>query len=350
MQKESKNIKDRAEKLELEMSKPENASDTNKYKKLAEEYASLRGPMDAIVKYESAISKLESAKVALKESEEEEFQAFAKEEIASLEPEVMRLKEEVETALVPPDPMDKKNAIMEIRAGAGGDEAGLFASELLRMYTMFSEKHGWKVLVVSSSSSEIGGVKDVILEINGAGAYGVLKYESGVHRVQRVPETEKSGRVHTSTVTVAVMPEVEQVEFDIPEKDLRIDATTSTGHGGQSVNTTYSAIRIVHLPTGIIVTCQDERSQKQNKERAMSIMRARLFAHEEERRRSELTAQRKGLIGTGDRSEKIRTYNFPQDRLTDHRIKETWHNLPSIMDGDIGEVISTVKKGVASDE
>ena len=272
-----------------------------------------------------------------------EIAELAKTETLKLIAAKTQLEEELHVLLLPRDPLDGKDIIMEIRAGAGGDEAALFAAELFRMYQKYAESQGWKTKIVSTNRIGIGGYKEVIFEITGTGVYGELKYESGVHRVQRVPETEKSGRVHTSTVTVVVLPQIEELDLKIDPKDLKIEASTASGHGGQSVNTTYSAIKITHLPTGIMAQSQDERSQTQNREKAMQVLRARIFEQEQGKRQKELRKKRLSQIGTGDRSEKIRTYNFPQDRVTDHRINQNWSQITNIMNGNIEPMISSLK-------
>lgn len=276
--------------------------------------------------------------------EEGEIGELAKQELPALKQKLENLNKEIEVLLIPKDPLDEKNIIIEIRAGAGGDEAGLFAAELFRMYQKFAEAQGWKTSLLSANRSNIGGFKEVIFEMRGNGAYGKMKYESGVHRVQRVPDTEKSGRVHTSTATVAVLPEIEELDLKIDPKDLKIETSTASGHGGQSVNTTYSAIRITHLPTGIVAQSQDERSQTQNREKAMAVIRARVFEYEQKKKEKELREQRRSQIGSGDRSEKIRTYNFPQDRVTDHRINQSWKQINNILEGEIGEIIEILIK------
>ncbi len=285
--------------------------------------------------YRQSLKRVEEARALLESETDEEMLALAEAEIEELEPKIEQIENEIKSMLVPKDPRDDKNVIMEVRAGTGGDEAALFAADLFRMYTRHAEVMGWKTEILSANEIGIGGYKEVIFQIKGRGAYSRLKYESGVHRVQRIPETESSGRIHTSTATVAVLAEVEEVDIDIPDSDLHIDVYKSAGAGGQNVQKNSTAIRITHIPTGMVVACQDERSQLQNKLRAMSILRARLYAMEEEKRRSAREEARRSQVGTGERSEKIRTYNYPQNRVTDHRIGLSSYNLPGVMEGYI---------------
>ena len=331
-------------KLESQLGDPSVLSDQKKMREVSEAYAELRDVMTIAARYEKVRLDLESAKKTLDETNDEEMRELAQSEMTEQEIQLPQIEKELMIALVPPDPMDKKNIIVEIRAGAGGDESSLFAAQLMRMYSMYATQQGWKTALISANRTDVGGFKEVVFSIEGRNVYSRLKYESGVHRVQRVPDTEKQGRVHTSTITVAILPEVEEVDIQIEAKDLKIEATTSTGAGGQSVNTTYSAVRITHIPTGVMVYCQEERSQKQNKERALSIIRARVYDMEKERAHQERSDARRGQIGSGDRSEKIRTYNFPQDRITDHRINLNVHNMPKFMDGYLDELIDALKE------
>ena len=328
--------------LEERLSDPGVASNPLEVSKLAKRYAELGHVVSKYREYKGVVYKLRQAREILESESDEEMRQLAHEELRTLEPQLEELEAQIKLLLLPKDPNDNRNVIVEIRAGAGGEEASLFAAVLFRMYMRYAERKGWTTEMLSSSETGLGGFKEVIFRIEGEGAYSLLKYESGVHRVQRVPVTEASGRIHTSTATVAVLPEAEEVDVHIDPDDLKIDTFRASGAGGQYVNMTDSAVRITHLPTGIVVTCQDERSQLKNRVKAMQLLRAKLYEMELKKQEDELAAERKGQIGTAERSERIRTYNYPQNRVTDHRIGLTLYKLDQILDGDLDELIEAL--------
>ncbi len=329
----------RFEELEQSLTDPAVLEDMDRLRQYAKEQADLSETVATYREYKSVTQQLRDAKDMLNEKLDDDMRDMVKAEMTELAEQKRRLEDQLMILLLPKDKNDDKNVIVEIRGAAGGDEAALFASDLYRMYGRFVERKGWKIEVIDANITDIGGVKEVVFSVQGKGAYSLLKYESGAHRVQRVPSTESGGRIHTSTATVAVLPEVEEVEVEVHEKDLRIDTFCSTGPGGQSVNTTQSAVRITHLPTGIVVSCQDEKSQLKNRDKAMRVLRARLYEKYQQEQQQEVAQQRKSAVGTGDRSERIRTYNFPQSRVTDHRIGLTLHRLDSVLAGDLEEII-----------
>ena len=337
----------RLEEILSELQEPDVASDQNRFRKLMKEQNDLTPIVEAYKEYKTCKQAIEDSLQMLEEESDEELRELAKEELNDSKARVEELERELKILLLPKDPNDDKNVVVEIRAGAGGDEAALFAAEIYRMYIHYAESRRWKVELVECEEIGIGGMKNVTFMINGNGAYSVMKYESGVHRVQRVPETESGGRIHTSTITVAVMPEAEEVDVQIDEKDIRIDVMRASGNGGQCVNTTDSAVRLTHIPTGIVISCQDEKSQLKNKDKALKVLRARLYELELAKQHDAEAEARKSQVGTGDRSEKIRTYNFPQGRVTDHRIKLTLHKLDTILGGDLDEIIDSL---IAADQ
>lgn len=337
----------RYEELLEELNSPDVAMDQNRFRKLMKEQADLTPLVDAYKEYKKANQDVEDSLALLEEESDEEMRDMAKEELADAKKRIEEMEQQLKILLLPKDPSDDKNVMVEIRAGAGGDEAALFASELYRMYVHFAESNRWKTELVSVNENGIGGFKEVVFMVTGQGAYSKMKYESGVHRVQRVPETESGGRIHTSTASVAVMPEAEEFDVVIDDKDIRIDVMRASGNGGQCVNTTDSAVRLTHMPTGIVIYSQTEKSQLQNKEKAFRLLRSKLYDMELEKRQNQEAEERRSQIGTGDRSEKIRTYNFPQGRVTEHRIKLTLYKIDSVMNGELNELIDSL---IAADQ
>jgi peptide chain release factor 1 len=336
-------VETRYEELNHQLADPEIVSDSKRYQKTAKTHSDLGEIVAKYREYKDIERSIGDTRVMLRDlGAEPEMKAMAEEELASLEARLEECETALKLLLLPKDPNDERNVIIEIRAGTGGDEAGLFVADLFRMYTRYAETQRWRIEIMSSNPTGVGGYKEIIALIEGKGVYSKLKYESGVHRVQRVPATEASGRIHTSAVTVAVLPEAEEVEVAINEKDLRIDTFCSSGPGGQSVNTTYSAVRITHIPTGLVVSCQDEKSQIKNKAKGLRVLRSRLYEMEMEKQQKALADERRSMVGTGDRSEKIRTYNYPQNRVSDHRIGLTLHQLDRIMDGDVNEILDAL--------
>lgn len=336
-------LQEKYESLQAQLSDPEVISDMKKFVQLNKEYKELSPIIKAGMEYKKMVDDYESAKDILANEKDEELREMAKAEMSEIEPKLPEMEQEIKLLLIPSDPQDSKNAIMEIRGGTGGDEAAIFAGDLFRMYSKYCERRGWKMEVTNQSEGAAGGFKELICKISGEGVYGVLKYESGVHRVQRVPQTETQGRVHTSAASVAVLPEADEFDIELNMNDIRKDTFCSSGPGGQSVNTTYSAIRLTHIPSGIVVQCQDEKSQLKNFDKALAELRTRLYNMEYEKYLNEISAKRKTMVSTGDRSAKIRTYNYPQSRVTDHRINYTMYNLPVFMDGDIQEVLDQLQ-------
>ncbi|MBN1413984.1 MAG: peptide chain release factor 1 [Bacteroidales bacterium] len=325
------------------LTEPDVMSDMKRYIRLNKEYKDLKPIIEIFKAYKDLISNIASAKDIIATEKDEEMREMAKNELDELMPRVDPMEEEIKILLLPADPQDDKNAILEIRAGTGGDEASIFAGDLFRMYSKFCEQKGWRIEISTMTEGTVGGFKEIIAEVKGEGVYGILKYESGVHRVQRVPQTETQGRVHTSAASVVVLPEAEEVDVELKQEDIRIDRFCSSGPGGQSVNTTYSAVRLTHIPSGVVVSCQDQKSQLKNLEKAMNELRTRLYNLEYQKYLNSISSRRKTMVSTGDRSAKIRTYNYPQGRLTDHRINYTVYNLPAILDGNIQELIDRLQ-------
>jgi len=340
-------IKLKFENLEKQLQDPEIVNDIKKLTETSRAHADLKEAVLLIADYNQTADQISQNKTILETENDPELKEMAETELPELETKLAELKSAIDKELNPADPNDKKDVLVEIRAGTGGDESALFAAELFRMYSRYAENNQWKINILNTSHIGIGGFKEIIFEVHGKNVYGFMKFEAGTHRVQRVPETEKQGRVHTSTITVAVMPEAEEVDVEIKNEDLRIDVYASSGPGGQSVNTTNSAVRITHIPTGVIAQCQDQKSQQQNKVKALQVIRSRVLARIEDEKRSKESAQRKSQIGNGDRSEKIRTYNYPQDRITDHRIKKSWSNMQNILAGNLDDVFQSLQDASA---
>ncbi|MDR1067373.1 MAG: peptide chain release factor 1 [Clostridiales bacterium] len=335
-------LENKFDELSRSISEPSVMSNMDGWRRMMKEHSDISPVVETFREYKKALAAVAEAKEMLGENMDDDFRKLVKDELRENQDDVERLSEKLKILLLPKDPNDDKNVIVEIRGGTGGEEAALFAGDLYRMYTRYAERLRWKTELMSVSESDVGGVKEVVFQINGKGAFSRLKYESGVHRVQRIPVTESSGRVHTSAVTVAVLPEADEVDVEIDMNDVRIDVFRSSGNGGQSVNTTDSAVRVTHAPTGIVISCQDEKSQLKNKDKALKVLRSKLYSLELEKQRSQISAERRSQVGTGDRSERIRTYNFPQGRVTDHRVGLTLYKLESVLDGDLDEIADTL--------
>lgn len=336
-------LRTRYDEIGEQMTDPDVISDMKRFVQLNKDYKELQPIVEAYEEYKNIVENIDSSKEILKTETDEDFVAMAKEELSELNTRKTELEEEIRVLLIPKDPTDEKNAILEIRAGAGGDEASIFAGDLFRMYQKYCDTKGWKFETVDVTEGTVGGFKEIIINVSGKDVYGTLKYESGVHRVQRIPQTETQGRVHTSAATVAILPEAEEFDIELKKEDIKRDEYCSSGPGGQSVNTTYSAIRLTHIPSGIVVTCQDQKSKLKNLDKAMTVLRSRIYEREHQKYMDEISAQRKTMVSTGDRSAKIRTYNYPQGRVTDHRIGLTLYNLSNIVDGDIQEIIDKLQ-------